>query len=151
MMDYLLGVSGECHPFSCVFFPSFVTNTRPEVNCSFHCWQGLADLLPQWALLTPDRANHGHGLCLPYWSERSCWTRISDQFQSRAVWLPVGSNAELIRGQETHLKMTGWSQVSLLLVRVAVLPHCWLSRLLVCLNKQCLGTEQRSHLCCHDF
>lgn len=147
---------GFVHPFSCVFFPSFVTNTRLEVNCSFHCWQGPGDLPPQWVLETLDRLPWSGCVCVcsPCLSETGCPTEISNQFQFSAVWLPVGWHTKLILGQKSHPEMLDtssglWSQVSLPLVCVPVLPHCWLTRRLVCLNKHWLGIGQQSHLSCH--
>lgn len=143
------GASRVNPSFRCVFFPSFVAHTRLEVNCSFHCWQGPSDLPPQWVLQTLDRLQRS-GLCVyRVFQSKGCWTEISNQFQFSAVSLPVRWHTHIQTlkkkkkkkdlGPEVPSWDGLWSQVSLVLVCIPCPSHCWLSSLLVCLNKHWLG------------
>lgn len=87
---------------------------------------------------------HGQGLCLPSLSEWGSRSEISNQFQFPAGSLQVRWRTKLISGQKSLSEMLDtslglWSQVSLVLVCICRPSHCWLSSLLLCLNKQWLG------------
>lgn len=110
-----------------------------EMNCCFHCWQGPADLPPPlfWS------ARHGGQAAMV--STRvyhlSVWEglQIGYQFQLSAGSVPAKWHAgPFPKTLDTTVRSLRL-RFPCCLCAFAVLPQCWLSSLLLCLNKHRLG------------
>lgn len=116
-----------------------------EMNCCFHCWQGPADLPPPsfWAPGTVDRPRWSAPVFTIPLCERGCRSVISSS--SLQVPSQRSDTQGRSRAGEPFPETLDTAVRSLrlrfpcCLCAFAVLPQCWLSSLLLCLNKHRLG------------